>query len=269
MFTDGAVVTPNGLHLAVRDYGGRGRPLLLIHGLSSNVCIWDLVGPRVAETHRVVAYDQRTHGESDEGDGDYSFPTLAADAAAVGESLGLDDPVVVGHSWGATVALHYAATHPCAGVVCVDGGIHDLQGMGMDWDETYRRLMPPIIEGPADEVLARIKAATPEQVPWEAAEHVIRRSFPIGEDGIMRRRTPIRQHMKIVRSMWEESLWDVHARVTCPVLAVLANRARAASVEELHKRKDIRVEWLDSVHDVPLAHPNELAGLISDFVGAL
>jgi pimeloyl-ACP methyl ester carboxylesterase len=273
--TGDVVVTPSGIRLAVRDYGGEGPPILLVHGLSSNVCIWDIVGPRLAQRHRVVAYDQRGHGHSDDA-ADYGFESLADDLAAVVGSL--ERPIVVGHSWGASVALHYAVRpNATTGIVCVDGAVTDLQAMGIDWSSTEQLLRPPELEGPADELLERIKTEQ-AHLPWKYEEHVVRRSFVTDSEGIMRRRTPIPAHMKIVRELWEEHIWDAYERISVPVMLVLAHgvarnpreqgfvAAKEAAVEEIRRRRpDVRVEWLDSVHDIPLANPDELSALIEDF----
>jgi len=59
--------------LAVRDFGGAGRDLLLLHGLASTSHIFDLVAPRLTRGFRVVAYDQRGHGESSKPSSKYGF----------------------------------------------------------------------------------------------------------------------------------------------------------------------------------------------------
>jgi pimeloyl-ACP methyl ester carboxylesterase len=280
MFTEVAFVASDGARLGLRDFGGpaNARGIVLVHGLASNVAIWSLVGPRLAERFRTVAYDQRGHGASDDTT-DYSFDALARDCGDVAATLG--DPIVVGHSWGASVVLHYAARDPsCPGVVCVDGGVFDWQGAGRDWETTEHMLTPPHIEGPAPEVLARLREYS--QLPWEAAEAVIRRSFVVGDDGIMRRRTPIPEHMKIVRHMWEDRLSEVFKTIQCPVLFVLARgsaqdertqafvAAKEAAVAELQAANpNVRVEWIESVHDVPLAKPDELAQTIAAFTTAV
>jgi len=275
MFAEVAFVTPDDARLALRDYGGpeNGRGIVLVHGLASNVAIWDLVGPLLAQRYRVVAYDQRGHGRSDDTT-DYSFDALSRDCAAVAATL--RDPVVVGHSWGASVALHCAAASECAGVVCVDGGLYDWQGAGRSWEDTERMLTPPHIEGPAEAVLERLRQFS--QLPWDAAERVVKRSFVVGEDGVMRRRTPIPEHMKIVRHMWEDRLTDTFAAIACPILLVpargaeqdaftSAKEAAIAAVSSVNPR--VRVHWIESIHDVPLAKPDELARVIGDFAADL
>jgi pimeloyl-ACP methyl ester carboxylesterase len=278
MFDEDAVVHSGNVQLTVRDTVGGGRPLVLVHGLSSNLRIWDLVVSRLATHFRVVRYDQRSHGMSGDGDGEFAFADLADDLGAVIEGRGLADPVIVGHSWGASVALEYAATHPATpGVVCVDGGVFDLQAMGSSWEQTEELLRPPRLIGPADKVLARIRQ---EQafLPWEALEPVVLRSRIETEDGLTGPRLAFDDHMTIVRRVWEQRTWELHERVSCPVLLVLArgvernNREQGfvalkqLAAERLRERRpDLRVEWLESVHDIPLANPDELARAIEGF----
>ena len=117
-------VDSGSIRLAVRDYGGAGQPLILVHGgPGPNLTSWDSFAPRLAGQFRAVAYDQRGHGQSDSAE-DYSYSVLSGDIQAIIEALALHNPIVVGHSWGGWIALNYAAQYSsCAGVVCVDGPI--------------------------------------------------------------------------------------------------------------------------------------------------
>ncbi|MGH2760881.1 MAG: alpha/beta fold hydrolase [Actinomycetota bacterium] len=285
MFGEDVAVHSGNVELTVRDTATRersggeraGPALVLVHGLASNLRIWDLVASRLAPRFRVVCYDQRSHGLSGDAGGEFAFDDLVSDLEAVVDDRGLDSPVVVGHSWGASVALEYATHHPCRGVVCVDGGVFDMQAMGSTWETTEELLRPPRLIGPADEVLARIRT---EQsfLPWETLEPVVLRGRVSTEDGLTRPRLRFEDHMTIVRRIWEHRTWELYERVRCPVMVVVArgvertNRERGfVAAKELAvqqvtaRRPDVRVEWLESVHDVPLANPDELAGLIEDF----
>lgn len=269
-------VSAGPVQLAVRDYGGDGRPVVLLHGLSSNVCIWDHAAPLLTPEFRVVAYDQRGHGLSDNAT-DYGFDATVRDLTEVVAQLGLEHPVVVGHSWGASVALGFAArTAACPGVVCVDGGLFDMRARG-SWEETARRLRPPDMDGPYEELAARMEGF-PSPIPWDRREPVFRRSFPVGEDGIARRKLPIDEHMLIVRAMYDERGDGVYP--SCPVLMVLAGGVDEAMAEFTRRKREaadrlgsarpnVRVEWLPSVHDMPLLHPAELADFIAGFARVL
>ena len=95
----------------VRDSGGPdvAPPILLVHGLASNARIWDLLAPLLAASFRVAALDQRGHGGSDKSEDGYALAAIAGDLAKAIGALGWRRPLVVGHSWGANVALQLAS----------------------------------------------------------------------------------------------------------------------------------------------------------------
>src|SRR5712692_422831 len=120
--TDGFVKV-GALRLHYQEWGQRSAvgTVVLVHGVGSSSHIWDLTGPLLAEKGlRVVALDQRGHGESDQPESGYDFTSVVADLAGFVEALATcEAPVMVGHSWGASVVLHYGVAHPegTAGVV--------------------------------------------------------------------------------------------------------------------------------------------------------
>ena len=105
------------------DIGSGDPALVFIHGWC---CDRSYFAPQVdhfASSHRVVAVDQRGHGKTAHAaDGDYSVAAVAADAAELVDGLGLDRPVLIGHSLGGLVSLAVAASRPelIRGVVMVD-----------------------------------------------------------------------------------------------------------------------------------------------------
>lgn len=87
--------------------------MLCLHGGAAHSHWFDFVAPGFTEDYRVLALDQRGHGDSEwAAPPDYSYRRYAADLAEVVEKLDLRDFVLVGHSMGGTVSLEYAATHP-------------------------------------------------------------------------------------------------------------------------------------------------------------
>ncbi len=85
--------------------------LLIAHGLFGSARNWAGVARRLASDRLVVAVDMRNHGESPKRD-THTYPEMAADLAAVIESLG-DAPVdILGHSMGGKAAMTLALTHP-------------------------------------------------------------------------------------------------------------------------------------------------------------
>jgi pimeloyl-ACP methyl ester carboxylesterase len=282
LFTDIAVVTDAGHRLAARDHGGDGPPIVLIHGLASNLAIWDPMAPLlVAAGFRVVAYDQRSHGLSDDADHDFGYAALTSDLRAVIEAFALDEPFVVGHSWGASVAIHHATDDPdCPGIVCVDGGVFDMQAAGRKWEDVEERMRPPRLIGPESEIFTRIREYS-HIIPWERLEPVERRSFLHLPDGTVRPRLDMNDHMTIAHTLWAQRVWDLYERVSCQVMLVLAAGLESSTSDDsfvamkrmgaeriLERKPDARIEWLNSVHDIPLLQPEALASLIADFARA-
>ncbi|MFE5296652.1 alpha/beta fold hydrolase [Streptomyces sp. NPDC056632] len=98
-----------------------GRPLLALHGHLSEGASYAHLAEALGPEWRVVALDQRGHGDSDRAP-DYRREGYVADALALLDHLGLERVVLVGHSLGAINAYHLAAAHPerVAGLVCTD-----------------------------------------------------------------------------------------------------------------------------------------------------
>lgn len=91
---------------------GRGRPLLLIHGLGGTRQTWrHVVGP-LARTHTVLAPDLPGHGESAPPAGDYSLGAHAAALRDLLVALGHTGATVVGHSLGGGIAMQFAYQFP-------------------------------------------------------------------------------------------------------------------------------------------------------------
>jgi pimeloyl-ACP methyl ester carboxylesterase len=83
---------------------------LLLHGITSSALSWVRVGPALVERYRVYALDMRGHGESIKPlPGNYSLRQTADDALALIAKLGLERPVLIGHSWGGATAMVLAS----------------------------------------------------------------------------------------------------------------------------------------------------------------
>src|SRR3954468_9930693 len=85
-------------------------PVVLLHGLGSDADTWAEVGTALADRYRVLAPDQRGHGDS-EHTAEYSFELLRDDLYRLVDALDLRRFVLVGHSMGGTVAALFAERH--------------------------------------------------------------------------------------------------------------------------------------------------------------
>jgi esterase len=100
-------------------------PIVLLHGGHQSAHSWDLVSLHLAQRYRVLALDQRGHGDSEWArDVAYSNQEMALDVAAFVAALGLDRVVLIGHSMGGRNAmlLTRANAAPLRALVVVDVG---------------------------------------------------------------------------------------------------------------------------------------------------
>src|SRR5262245_3282688 len=124
-------------------------PFVLVHGLASNLHLWDGVATQLHGLgHTVVAIDQRGHGGSDAPEGRYNLDTAVGDLLAVIQTLDLRRPVLAGQSWGANVVLEVACRQPdtVRGVACVVGAITDLVHSYPEWEACLAALTPPSLD---------------------------------------------------------------------------------------------------------------------------
>lgn len=150
---------------------GAGAVVILLHGTSATLGVWDPVAERLSSGARVVAVDQRGHGRSDKPAAGYRAEDYCADLADLITELGCGPAVVAGHSLGARNALVLAATRPelVAGVVAVD----------------YTPFIPTSV---LDELDRRVRGGDRTfAAPTDIAEYLRHRYPRLPEDAIRRR----------------------------------------------------------------------------------
>jgi len=130
----------------VYEEAGQGEPaMVFVHGWSCNRAFFAPQLQHFSKRQRCVGVDLRGHGESDKPAQDYTMEGFADDLVWIFEQLGLDRPVVVGHSMGGTVSLALAARHPeqVRAIVMVDGGTRNLADPDPAFAERARGLAGP------------------------------------------------------------------------------------------------------------------------------
>jgi pimeloyl-ACP methyl ester carboxylesterase len=110
--------------LSVTDTRASGRAVVYLNGSYASQRSWRRVIADLGPEWRHVTYDERARGRSKRS-ADYSFAACLRDIDAVIEATGVDQPLLVGWSYGAALAVHWADRFPdrVAGVVSVDGAV--------------------------------------------------------------------------------------------------------------------------------------------------
>ena len=272
-------VSLEGLRVQYREWGGPGDSVILVHGLASTCRIWDLVAPVLSRRFAVLALDLRGHGASDKPDSGYDFATVAEDLHRFVNALGLDRPIVIGHSWGADVALTYASSHPSelGGLAMVDGGLLDLSSVeGMTLDRARVEMAPPDFgDITAAQLFEGVRARDFGYTVTPQILDIMSAGFEELEDGTVRARFARTNHMAVIDAYWAHQPSQLFERVECPVL-LMPVRGRGDDVWESRgfRREEMvarasqglsrsKTVWLeDSVHDVPLQRPGLVASMI-------
>jgi pimeloyl-ACP methyl ester carboxylesterase len=109
--------------LAVTDTGGHGTPVVYLNGQFATQGYWSRVIADLGTGWRHITYDERARGKKSKRSADYSFEAAVRDVDAVLAAREVDRALVVGWSYGAFVAAHWASRHPdrAVGAVLVDG----------------------------------------------------------------------------------------------------------------------------------------------------
>ncbi|MFG2714777.1 alpha/beta fold hydrolase [Streptomyces goshikiensis] len=196
--------------------------VLLLHGLMGRAFHWAGTARWLAERHRVVALDQRGHGQSDRpGTGPYTREAFVADAEAVIDQLGLAPVTLIGHSMGALTAWQLAARHPDlvrALVICDMRASALGEASQQEWEEWFHHWPLPFPTQDAarrwfGEDDPRVERPDPGRGAFFAE---VMHQAPDGWRPLFSRR-----QMLTARETWvHDAHWEELAQVGCPTLVV-------------------------------------------------
>ncbi|MBP1162012.1 alpha/beta fold hydrolase [Rhodococcus sp. PvR099] len=191
--------------LAVTDTGGPGRPIVYLNGSYADQKSWRPLLAALGPDYRHITFDERARGKSKRS-ADYSFEACLRDVDAILAARGVERPILVGWSYGALLAAHWAERNPdrVAGVVSVDGAMP----YGITGEEARERIR---------KLFRRMRFLMPV-------------ARPLG----MAARMTADQHaeVNIEANELHAALGPVLDRVTCPMRYVLATGANLGGGEE-------------------------------------
>lgn len=206
------VRTSDGLELAVVEFGGTGRPILLVHGLMGRATTWWAVARWLSAHGRVVGPDARGHGRS-QAAGPWTTQRLVADLLDVVGQLALAPAVVIGHSMGGLHGWQLAAANPelVLGVV-VEDMAPDYRGRSVQLVADWFGAMPTVFPS-----LAAVRDAF--GWPWPSLGEYMAECVEERADGYhLLSRV---QHAVAIAAEWAEHDYrDSLRAVRCPVLLI-------------------------------------------------
>ncbi len=250
------LVDASGLTFHVQLLGAAGArpPVVMLHGLLvGSLAAWYFgAAGRLARGGRVLLYDLRGHGRSARAPSGYGSESMAGDLEALLDGQLGDGPVtLVGHSWGALVALRFALRHPgrVARLALVEAPLPPSRALEL---EAFTRLSPEelvrALPGPLQEAVGR---------EGRAARTLVERLRFLAQE------TTLLADVAGDPDVADEVL----AAVTCPVLLVYGDRSSCRPVGDRLARvmPGARLEVLRGGHFLPSEAPGPLADVLEAF----
>lgn len=253
----------DGLRLHYVDYGGTGRPILCLHGVTAHAWVWAGVAERLTDVGRIVATDLRGFGDSQwSADASYSTDDHVGDLETIVASLDAGEVDLVGASWGGLVAIAFATANP--------GKVRRLAlvDVAPSSDQSEEEV-PPMSHDFAThaEVVAAERAAHPN-APDELIDLVANHGTRPGDGGrLYRKRDPLFMRRWPFRA---DDRWAELAGLDVPTLVIRAassfNPPEVAErmVKEMPQASFVEIER--SGHVVPLENPSALADALISFL---
>lgn len=268
-----------GLHMRYYVWDGRGPAVVLLHPSRGYGRMWDFVVPYLLTEFRVIAPDQRGHGDTDKPPaGQYAGEDFAQDLGALLDQLGLRQVILVGHSLGGRVAQIFAGLHPeRVTKMVLAGGPHA---------ESFFPTAEPVRE-----VLKRAQAAeeTPQSFSSEqTALEYLRRAFPDLNDKMKRHMIEFNMNrhadgslslkfdaVKVAETLRHipDNLTKYVERITCPVLFSVRNQGphqlslkQVDDIVRLYKNTKVEIVRIDGVYLVEMEDPDGVGKTTRDFL---
>ena len=166
----GYITTRDDVKLYMKDWG-KGRPVILMHGWPLSADSWDDQAMAIADAgFRVIAYDRRGFGRSDQPWDGYDYDTLADDLAAVIAETGAQDATLVGFSMGGGEVARYMSRH---------GGKHVTQAALVASVVPYMLKTADNPEGVDQAVFDQMTAGGSSEVLCRVLQSVLRRGHAL------------------------------------------------------------------------------------------
>lgn len=217
----------DGVDIQLAIWGGAGKSILCIHGITANCRCWDMLASVLSPKHRVIAMDLKGRGQSAKPPKGYSIDHHLRDINCLLDDLGLERVTLMGHSLGAFISLAFGAEYPkrVDSIILVDGG-GDLSEEQMD--KVFEGIKPSLDRlgqtFPSADAYIEAMRQAPYIQPWSPAlETYYRYEIADKSGGVGTNIDPahIQEEALNVRELEAATLYP---KLSCKVLILRATR---------------------------------------------
>ena len=240
----------------------RARSFVFVNSLGTDLRIWDELATHYADNFRTVRYDLRGHGLSDAPPAPYAIDDHVGDLAALLDTRGVRDAIIVGLSVGGMIAQALATQRPdLVRLLVLCDTAHKI-GTAETWNARIDAVRAAGLASIADAVLER----------WFSAEFRRSRAADLAGYRNMLTRTPAEGYVGTCATLRDTDLTRVTSRLTQPTLCLVGEEdgatppALVRSLSELIPNAGFKT--IPSAGHLPcIEQPKLLAGWIDTFVG--
>jgi pimeloyl-ACP methyl ester carboxylesterase len=251
--------TRDGINLRYLDTGDGIQPILFVHGWCCDHSHWRGQIGDFSPDHRCVALDLRGHGGSDKPDQDFTIPAFVNDLAWLIPEIGLDRPVLIGHSMGGCIGLNLAHGHPdlLRALVMVDSPVVPV-------DDSLRPQLDSILAGFKGPAYKETAATFVGSFMFnEQSDPALRDEVVTGMSSAPQRL----MHTAIASTLSEENL--PAGPIPVPSLFIRAVTHTASAEEVSSRYGGLPVAEVDAAHFLQLEKPAEANRIIRQFLKEL
>jgi pimeloyl-ACP methyl ester carboxylesterase len=228
----------------------------LVHGWGTRRSAFEPLVRTFSGAHRVVALDLRGHGESDASTKDVSVETFAEDAAWIASELGLNRPVIVGHSLGGLIALEFASRFDARAAILLECHV----------------AAPPSVAAALAPAIARLETAAYQATAGALLGLLLGKRFDpsLGAEMIAYAQgLPQRVLSQTLRAAVAYDSETAASRIRCPIFYVGSSTpyANLARFRELCPQL-ATAELVDCGHYFPLEAPEQLHPVLRRFLSS-
>jgi pimeloyl-ACP methyl ester carboxylesterase len=239
------------------DLDGTGTPVVLVHGLTFDRRTWRPIIERLEGSVMTIAIDLPAHGDS--GGAPARLDEITARMDLLLQSLGVQRPIVVGHSMAAGIAGVYAAAHPARGIVMVDQATEVLLFAQM------LHQIAPMLRGPGfDQVWPNVENSLGlDRIP-EPTRTLVLDAHKVEQDVVLGYWDQVLHTDPAELQTWID---DIASQIHSPCLAVFGRPVTDGERERLSRLRDAQIEeWDGDGHFVHLVDSDRFTSRLLAFV---
>lgn len=253
----------NGINIHYHRTGGDKPVVVLLHGLVMNGACWTHLAKALENDYDVVMPDARGHGKSSTPDQGYNYDNLAIDVSNFIEALGLEKPVLIGHSMGGMTAAVVASLNSkkLRGIVLADPTFLTPQRQREVYESDVAHQHSQILKRSKENFLAEIRARQSHR-PHELIELFAQARFQTSIHAFEILTPPNPDYMQLIKT------FDIPCLLVIGDTGAIISPIVAAELAKLNHCLEV-VQILKAGHGIPYDQPEHFSAVIKNFLHSL